>query len=377
MRNSIMLLFALALSVTPTNAQSRNAKTLDIYVIDVEGGNSQLWVTPSGESVLIDSGNGDAAAVRDAGRIMAAAHDAGVTQIDHLITTHYHGDHIGGLPELATRIPIKEFIDHGPNVQPTPQIDLVLKRYAELYSEAKHTVAKPGDKIPVSGLDWRVLSSAAQVIKTTLPGGGAPNPYCADFQRHEANPVLGAGSGPNPYGHTEDEQVVASHVTFGKFRALYLADFDWNQEPELMCPNNRIGTVDLFVVSRHGQPSSNSQTLVHAIRPRVIVMNNGLFKGGQPSVMKVLLTSPRLEDLWQIHFANLGGQENTVPGMFIANLDETSLPVAPLPRAPSPIPPELQHNGSANWIKISAQADGSFTVTNSRNGFSKTYKAGT
>ena len=377
MRKSIMFLFAVTFSVASLAAQSRNAKTLEIYVIDVEGGNSQLWVSPTGESVLIDSGNGGAAAVRDADRIMAAVHDAGLTQIDHLITTHYHGDHVGGLPELATRIPIKEFIDHGPNVQPTPQIDEVLKRYQELYSEVKHTVAKPGDKIPISGVDWRVMSSATQVLKTTLPGAGAPNPYCADFQRHDSNPVLGAGSTTNPYGHTEDEQSVASHITFGKFRALYLADFDWNQEPELVCPNNRIGTVDLFVVSRHGQPSSNSEALVHAIRPRVIIMNNGLLKGGQPSVMKVIHTSPRLEDLWQIHFANLGGQENTVPGMFIANLEETTIPVTPMPRPPSPVPPELQHNGPAYWIKISAQMDGSFTVTNSRNGFSKTYKVGT
>jgi competence protein ComEC len=379
MRKSIMFLLAMTLSAVSLAAQSRNAKTLDIYVIDVEGGNSQLWVSPSGESVLIDSGNGGTAATRDADRIMAAVHDAGLKQIDHLITTHYHGDHFGGLSEFATRIPIKEFIDHGANVQASPQTDADLKHYAELYAETKHTIPKPGDKISVSGLDWRVMSSATQILKTPLPGAGAPNPYCADFQRHDTNPVSGVGSASNPYGHTEDDQVVASHVTFGKFRALYLGDIDWNQEPELMCPINRVGTVDLFVVSRHGQPSSNSEVLVHAIRSRAIITNNGLLKGGQPSVMKILLTSPRLEDLWQIHFAYLGGQEYTVPGMFIANhsdVEETTLPVGPMPRPPSPVPLELQHNGPAYWIKVSAQMDGSFTVTNSRNGFSKTYKAG-
>ena len=138
------------------------------------------------------------------------------------------------------------------------------------------------------------------------------------------NPVLGAAD----YGQTEDEQVVASHVTFGKFRALYLGDFDWNQEPKLVCPNNLLGTVDLFIVSRHGQPSSNSEALVHAIRPRVMIMNNGLRKGGQPSAMNVFLTSPRLEGFWQMHAATLGGQEYTMPGAFIANLDETTVPVA-------------------------------------------------
>jgi hypothetical protein len=182
-----------------------------------------------------------------------------------------------------------------------------------------------------------------------------------------------------PLGNTEDEQSVASHITFGKFRVLYLGDFDWNQEVELMCPNNRIGTVDLFVVSRHGQPSSNSEALVHAIRPRVTIMNNGPRKGGQPAAMNVLLNSPRLEDLWQIHFALLGGQEYAVPGIFIANVEEgATVPLAPLPPAPrgAPAPPAPQHNGPAYWIKVSAQTDGSFTVSNARNGFSKTHRAG-
>jgi competence protein ComEC len=378
MRKSITFLLVLTLSAISLAAQSRNSKTLDIYVIDVEGGNSQLWVSPSGESVLIDTGNGGAAATRDAGRIMDVVHDAGIKQIDHLITTHYHGDHFGGLAELATRIPIKEFIDHGPNVQPSPQTDADLKHYATLFAEVKHTIPKPGDRIPVSGLEWRVMSSATQILKTPLPGGGTPNPYCANFQRHDVNPVLGAGTPGNPYGHTEDEQVIGSHVTFGKFRALYMGDIDWNQEPELMCPMNRVGTVDLFVASRHAQPSSNSELLVHAVRPRVIITNNGLLKGGQPAVMKVFLTSPRLEDLWQIHFSYLGGQEYSMPGMFIANhsdVEETPRPTVGMPRPPSPVPPELRHDGVAYWIKVSAQTDGSFTVTNSRNGFSKTYKA--
>ncbi len=373
MRVPLAFLSALALSATLVVAQTRTGKALDIYVIDVEGGNAQLWVTPSGESVLIDSGNGGAAAVRDADRIMAAARDAGVTQIDHLITTHYHGDHIGGLPELATRIPIKEFIDHGANVQPGAQIDPVLQQYAALHAKAKHTVAKAGDKIPVSGLDWRIVSAAGQVLKTPLPGG-APNPYCASFKRHDVNPVSGG-----PLGNTEDEQSVASYVTFGKFRILYLGDFTWNQEFELMCPNNRIGTVDLFVVSRHGQPSSNSEVLVHAVRPRVTIMNNGSRKGGQPAAMNILLNSPRLEDLWQIHFALLGGQEYTVPGIFIANVEDTAtVPVAPmtLPQQGTQPPPAPQHTGPAYWIKVSARTDGSFTVANSRNGFNKTYKAG-
>jgi competence protein ComEC len=373
MRPTIVFLLALVLS-TVLVAQTRTAKTYDIYILDVEGGNSQLHVSPSGESVLIDTGNAGAAAVRDADRIMAAVKDAGLKQIDHLITTHYHGDHVGGILELAKRVSIQEFIDHGPNVQPAANIDPILEQYAALYAKAKHRVAKPGEKVAIGGLDWRIVTAGGKVITTPLPGAGAPNPYCASFKRHDVNPVS-----LQPVGNTEDEQSVGSHITFGKFRMLYLGDFTWNLEFELNCPNNRIGTVDLFVASRHGQPSSNSELLVTAIQPRVTVVNNGTRKGGQPDAMKILLNSPRLQDLWQIHFSQLGGQEYTVPGMFIANpYDEQqpAMPVAPMPPPPqgAQAPPAPQHNGTAYWIKVSAQTDGTLTVTNSRNGFSKTYR---
>src|ERR1700693_1579405 len=182
MRTTILFLLAIFFPVSVAVSQSRTANTLDIYVIDVEGGNAVLFAAPSGESVLVDTGNGGDGAVRDAGRIMAAVRDAGVQQIDHLIITHYHNDHIGGISELATHIPIKEFIDHGANVQPGANIDPVLQRYAELYGKAKHTVAKPGDKIPVGGLDWRIVAAAGEVLKTALQGAGRPNPYCASFK---------------------------------------------------------------------------------------------------------------------------------------------------------------------------------------------------
>jgi competence protein ComEC len=366
----VFLLFAFAVFAAPSMAQTRTGRTtLDIYVVDVEGGNATLFVAPSGESLLIDTGNVAPGAARDAGRIMAAAKDAGLQHIDHLIITHWHGDHFGGLAELAPQIPIREFIDHGPNVQPGAVADEFLqKTYPPLYAKAQHTVAKPGDKIRMAGLDVRVVTSAGETIKTPLPGAGRPNPYCANFKPGENN--------------AEDPQSVGTHITFGKFRTIHLGDITKNKEFELMCPNNRIGTVDVLLGLHHGQASSNSPVVVHALRPRVAIMNDGTRKGGEPEVMQTVHASPGLEDLWEMHFSLLSGQEYTVPGMFIANLvddQQPSMPVAPIP-APQPgpgAPPPPVHNGTAYWIKVSAQANGSFTVTNTRNGFSKTYKAGT
>src|SRR5262245_41041237 len=181
---------ALVLLASPA-ARAQTSKALTIYVVDVEGGNAQLYVTPSGETLLIDTGNAGAAAVRDAERILAAAKDAGVSRLDRLITTHFHADHVGGIAEVVARLPVAEFIDHGPNVQPGGGIDAVMKQYEALYAKAKHTVPKPGDRIPLTGLDWRIVSSGGATLTTSLPGGGRPNPFCAGFKKQEVNPVSG------------------------------------------------------------------------------------------------------------------------------------------------------------------------------------------
>src|SRR4051812_48171288 len=179
MRASMAFLLVVAFAAVFPGAQTQRASTLDIYVVDVEGGNATLFVAPSGESVLIDSGNGGAAAVRDADRIMAAIKDAGLAQIDNLITTHWHGDHFGGLAELASRIPIRNLIDHGANGHPAAAADEFLQStYPPLYAKARHTIAKPGDSIPIRGVEWHVVSAAGQVIKAPLPGAGKPNSYC-------------------------------------------------------------------------------------------------------------------------------------------------------------------------------------------------------
>jgi beta-lactamase superfamily II metal-dependent hydrolase len=361
---AMVLIVGAAMSTAPMQAQT--AKPLTIYVVDVEGGNATLFVAPSGESVLIDTGNGGAAATRDADRIMAAVKDAGVTAINHLITTHWHGDHFGAMAELATRIPIRDFVDHGPAAEPTGSgPEFFQKVYPTIYAKGTHTVAKPGDRIVVAGLDWRIVTSAGEALKTPLAGAGAPNPLCASFK-------------PQDPDKSDNGQSVGSVVTFGRFRAVHLGDLTVNKEFDLMCPANRVGTVDLFVVSHHGLDVSNSEVLVHALHPRVAIMNNGTRKGGMPNAMKVLYSSPGLQDLWQMHFSLLSGQEYTVPGLFIANgVDEpaTTMPVAPMaaPQPGTPASPPPVHNGPAYWFKVSAQQDGSFTVTNARNGFAKRY----
>ena len=354
----------IVMSAALVSAQ-RQAKTLDIYVVDVEGGNASLFVSPSGESLLIDTGNGGMAAPRDAGRIVEAAKDAGLSQIDHLITTHWHGDHYGGLAELASRMPIRHFIDHGANIQPAEATDEFLKTtYPALYAKGTHTVAKAGDVIPLAGINVRVIASAGQVIRTPLPGAGKPNPSC-NIARRQTQPI------------PEDTQSVTTLFTFGKFRALHPGDLTIDKEFDLMCPNNRVGTVDVLVGPHHGQDTSNSEAFVHALQPRVVVMNNGTRKGGWPDVMRSFYTSPRFEDLWQMHFSLLSGQEFAPPGVFTANVVDdqpNALPVAPMPAPAANAPPPPVHNGRAYWVKVSAREDGTFTVTNTRNGFTREYR---
>ena len=295
------------------------------------GGNATLFVSPEGGSLLIDTGNGGANADRDVGRIMAAVEDAGLTEIDHLITTHYHGDHYGGMSELATRIPIRHFIDHGPSVEDNPRTaEFLGGAYRDLYEAARHTVAQPGDTVALAGVEVTVMTAGGQVIQTPLPGGGGSNPYCAAFE-------------PQAEDRGENAQSVGIHFAFGQFRGLHLGDLTVNKEFDLMCPANPIGTVDLYIVSHHGLPSSNSAAFIHAIAPRVALMNNGTRKGGPPESMTTLHSSPGLEDLWQLHFSVLSGQEYTVPGLFIANLVDDQPATMPLARcrrrgaAPAPV----------------------------------------
>ena len=336
MRTACSLAVALALAGSLVAAQGRRT-TLDIYVIDVEGGQATLVVTPAGGSLLVDTGWSGFDG-RDADRIAATAKQAGLSSIDTLVVTHYHVDHVGGVPALAARLPIGTFVDHGPTVEEGEQPVALYRAYVEARAKGRHLEVKPGDMIPVAGLDVRVVSSGGALVTRPLPGAGAANPLCASFTPKESDP-------------TENARSVGMVLTFGRFRMLDLGDLTWNKEHDLVCPSNLLGSIDLYLTSHHGLDQSGSPQLVRAIQPRVAVMNNGARKGGVPSAWQIVRETPGLLDLWQLHYAVDGGTDHNVAEPFIANVDQTT----------------------AYGIKVSAARDGSFTVVNARNGQTKSY----
>ena len=323
-------------------ALSPAARTLDVYFIDVEGGQATLVVPPSGESLLIDTGYAGFEG-RDANRIAVAAKLAGIKQIDYLVITHYHADHVGGVPQIAARLPIKRFFDHGPNSETGAEPDARYKNYKNAWGASKRTVIAPGQKIPVKGLDVQVLAGNGAVVKTPVQGAGAPNPLCASAQKIKNDT-------------TENARSLGMLITFGKFRFLDLGDLTWNHELDLVCPNNLIGTVDVYLTSHHGGDGSGPAALVHALKPLVAILNNGATKGGVASTWDIVRDSPGLLDRWQMHFSVSAGKSHNVDEKFVANPDAD------------------QAKDEGHWLKLSAETDGSFTLTNGRNNFSKTYK---
>jgi competence protein ComEC len=350
MRKTLPFLIIAAVVLSCTTSWAQQGKGLDVYFIDVEGGQATLFVTPSGQSLLVDTGWPGA---RDADRIAGVAKQAGLAQLDYLVLTHYHGDHAGGVVDLAARIPIKTFVDHGPNTEETLNSPKNYAAYLTVRDKGQHIVAKLGDHLPIKGADFEVVSAAAETIAKPLRGAGAGNPLCADFQpRDETKEPLVGG---------ENKQSVGMVISLGKFRMVDFGDLTWNKEHDLACPKNLVGTIDLYVVSHHGQDISSLPMLVQAMRPRVAVMDNGAKKGGAIATFETLKKSPGLEDLWQLHYAADAGDNNS-PEQFIANLGVGGTSATGVP-----------DEGAVNFIKVSARADGSFTVTNTRNGNHKEY----
>jgi competence protein ComEC len=314
------------------------AKTLEIYVIDTEGGKAMLLVSPSGQSMLVDTGF-PGYSDRDAIRIEEAAKAAGIRKFDFLVVTHYDLDHVNNVPATIARVPADVFMDHGQAVAKDPFTSKAVTAYLEATAKAKRIVLRTGDKIPFKGLKVLVVTSAGERIKRPLTGAGAPNQSCSGSKPHPQ---------PDP---SENAQSVGLLYTFGKFRMLDLGDLTWNKELELMCPRNLIGTVDLFMVSHHGNDASNSPALIHALRPKVTIMNNGARKIGAPVVLKTIQSSPGLQAAYQLHWSENAPADNP-PDEFIANLRDSP---------------------DGKWIKVSVERSGKFSVTNARTGASKIY----
>jgi len=321
--------------------QPGNGKALQIYFVDVEGGQATLFVTPEGKSLLIDTGWPDSQG-RDADRIAAAAKLAGIKQLDFVLLTHYHMDHAGGITQLAEEIPIRAVIDHGENREPKePATEKVWEDYQKLLAKdkLKRRIAKPGEMLPLEGLEAQVISSDGALIKKPLSGGGGRNARCNASEKYPAD-------------QTENSRSLGVFVTFGKLRILDLGDLTSDKEVQLVCPENRLGKIDIYVVSHHGTASSNSPVFLDSIAPRVAVMDNGAAKGGAPSSWDAVKKSPRLEDFWQLHFSDEGGAAHNAAEPFIAN-----------PAGPD----------TGNYLKLTAWADGNFEVFNSRTKQTKQY----
>jgi competence protein ComEC len=338
----IVLLLVFAGSVAVAASDSPKG-ALQIYFVDVEGGQSTLFVTPARQSLLIDTGwpgNED----RDANRIVAAAKAAGISKIDYVLITHFHTDHVGGVPQLAAKIPIGTFIDHGVNREPNDSVTQQgYEAYQHLLSSGKykHLTLKPGDSLPILGIHGVVVSADGVLIDHPLPGTGEENSACKDSQKYPAD-------------QTENARSLGSVFTFGKLRILDLGDLTSDKEIGLVCPQNKLGKIDIYIVSHHGWSQSGSPAFLNAIAPRVAIMDNGAKKGGTPSTWDIIEKSPNLENLWQLHYSEEGGSTHNVPAQFIANLEGPD---------------------TGNYIKLTAWPDGKFEVSNSRTNETKEYPA--
>jgi beta-lactamase superfamily II metal-dependent hydrolase len=328
------------------------ARTLDLYFIDVEGGQSTLVITPAGQTLLVDAGfpstgtfdsrPGAPAKARDPQRILEVARLAGVSRIDYLLVTHFHGDHVGGVPELAQLMRIETFIDHGgvnDDAESVAGTFAMYQAYAAVRARGLHLEPKPGDRLPLTGVDATVVSSAGATLTAPLAGAASGTNAACTPQGIPAQEV------------TENPRSTGFLLQFAKFRFLDLGDLTGAPLFSLACPSDRLGPVDVYLVAHHGGADAADRSLFEAVRPRVAILNNGAAKGGAAETLKTLQALSGTET-WQLHRSEAQGAEN-VADERIANLSDAT----------------------SNWIMIRASEDGSFSVTNHRTGATTRYPA--
>jgi competence protein ComEC len=341
----VMRLFAVAIAAAFTLAQPAAPRALRIYVIDVEGGGATLVVSPSGQSMLIDSGSPGPAAQRDSARIADAMQAAGLSKIDDLFTTHYDSDHVGGAPAANAVAHFERFFDHGEMDPKWEQGRGIEDRYAAYLAIAKNrrTIVKPGDTIPLGDAHIDVVASAGAVLAKAINGGGQANPYCRDAE-------------VKPPNTTENSQTAGVLVTYRRFTFLDVGDLTWDKEMELACPTNRIGRVSLLLATHHGffGDQSGAGALLWAIQPQVVIANNGPRKGMAPPAFDRIQKVRGLEGLWQSHLALASDKAHNTADEMIANVEESAA-------------------CSGHALRVDARQDGTFTVTNTRNDVSKSY----
>jgi beta-lactamase superfamily II metal-dependent hydrolase len=327
------------------------AQELQIYFIDVEGGQSTLIITPAHESLLIDAGfpgngtfeskSGDPHRARDASRIAAVASAAGLKQIDYLLITHFHADHDGGVPELSQLIPIRTFVDHG-GIDDPGTVEGTIENfdaYAAVRAKGKHIEVKPGDVLSLKDVHVSIVSSAGRTLHSGLPGAGTPNPGCksASIPAQEK---------------TENPRSTGFRLDFGQFRFADLGDLSGDPLWALFCPADLLGPLDVYLLPHHGGPDAANPATFGKIQPRTTILNNGATKGGAAETFAALQNIYPYPDVWQLHRSANSGAVNFVDER-IANLDEST----------------------SYWIKVRAKADGSFQVTNARTGSVKSYSS--
>ncbi len=343
-----ILLAAVALSPTLAVAERAAADTaaagkLRAFFIDVEGGQATLFITPAGQSLLIDTG-WDGNNGRDADRIVSTAKKAGLSRIDFVLITHFHEDHVGGVAQLLDRIPVGAFIDHGENREfdhgPTERLYADYRKILAT-GKSKHILAKPGARLPIQGVDATVISADGALLQQPLHHAGQPNPTCTRTD-------------PGPADQTENARSVGILLHFGTLTIVDLGDLTKDKERDLVCPNNKLGPADIYIVSHHGWNQSSSPEFIDALHARVAIMDNGAKKGGSLSTLQTLRKAPGLETLWQVHFSEEGGPAFNTGEQFIANL-------------PGP--------DAANSLELIADPNGSFDVLNSRNNLHQHYPA--